>query len=157
MKRWRLKLRTTGRCYPPGVPAPLSPPAQTDGLARHRLLLAAIGGGSLLAGLEGSIANAVLPIVTRELQTDVSTAEWILTEFLLVQTSVMLMAGRLGDLRGQRPVYLSGFAVFAAGSALCGVAPGIYWLIGARMLQASGRRSSITWGCTHSRFWRAST
>jgi EmrB/QacA subfamily drug resistance transporter len=50
----------------------------------------------------------------------------------------MLAFGRLGDLRGQRRIFLTGFAVFIAGSALCGLAPTVATLIAARALQALG-------------------
>ena len=50
----------------------------------------------------------------------------------------MLAFGRLGDLRGQRRIFLAGFAIFIAGSALCGLAPTVATLIAARALQALG-------------------
>lgn len=50
----------------------------------------------------------------------------------------MLAFGRLGDLRGQRRIFLTGFAIFLAGSALCGVAPTVATLIAARAVQALG-------------------
>lgn len=50
----------------------------------------------------------------------------------------MLAFGRLGDLRGQRRIFLSGFAIFLAGSALCGLAPTVQTLIVARAVQALG-------------------
>jgi len=50
----------------------------------------------------------------------------------------MLAFGRLGDLHGQRRIFLAGFAIFIAGSALCGLAPNVPTLIGARAVQALG-------------------
>ena len=50
----------------------------------------------------------------------------------------MLAFGRLGDLRGQRRIFLTGFAIFIAGSALCGLAPTVPTLIAARAVQALG-------------------
>ena len=50
----------------------------------------------------------------------------------------MLAFGRLGDLRGQRRVFLTGFAILIVGSALCGLAPTVATLIAARAIQALG-------------------
>jgi EmrB/QacA subfamily drug resistance transporter len=50
----------------------------------------------------------------------------------------MLAFGRLGDLRGQRRIFLSGFAIFITGSALCGLAPNVPTLVAARAVQALG-------------------
>lgn len=50
----------------------------------------------------------------------------------------MLAFGRLGDLRGQRRIFLTGFAIFIAGSALCGVAPTVATLIATRAVQGLG-------------------
>ena len=46
-----------------------------------------------------------------------------LTIYQLITASLMLAFGRLGDLRGQRRIFLVGFAIFIVGSALCGLAP----------------------------------
>ena len=61
-----------------------------------------------------------------------------LTIYQLITASLMLAFGRLGDLRGQRRVFLTGFAIFIVGSALCGLAPNVPTLIAARAVQALG-------------------
>ena len=51
-----------------------------------------------MSALDNSIVNSILPILTRDFQTDVATIEWIVTTYLLVQTGVTLSFGRLGDM-----------------------------------------------------------
>jgi EmrB/QacA subfamily drug resistance transporter len=64
--------------------------------------------------------------------------EWVVTVYLLVVSGLLLTFGRLGDLRGHRRVYVSGFAVFVLGSGLCGFSPSAGALVGFRALQALG-------------------
>ena len=101
-------------------------------------VLAAIGTGSFMAALDGSVVNTILPVIRTALGSDVATIEWTVTIYLLVVSGLLLSFGRLGDLRGHRSVYLWGFGIFVLGSALCGAAPTAGALIAARGLQAVG-------------------
>ncbi len=101
-------------------------------------VLLAIGVGTFMAALDGSVVNIVLPIVTRELKSDIATIEWVVTIYLLVVSGLLLSFGRLGDLQGHKRVYLLGFVIFILGSTLCGLAPSAPALIGFRGLQAFG-------------------
>src|SRR5262249_12155518 len=71
---------------------------------------------------------------------DVSIDEvsWVAVMFLLVVSVMLPVFGRLADMYGRKKLYVAGFLVFIAGSALCGFAPSIPWLIAARALQAIG-------------------
>lgn len=91
-----------------------------------------------MAALDGSVANIILPVVTRELHSDVASIEWVVTIYLLVVSGLLLSFGRLGDLRGHRDVYLVGFVIFVLGSALCGFSPTAGLLVASRGLQALG-------------------
>jgi EmrB/QacA subfamily drug resistance transporter len=102
------------------------------------LVLLAIGIGTFMSALDGSVVNTVLPVVTDYFQTDVATIEWVVTTYLLVVSGLLLSVGRLGDLRGNKVAYIWGFVVFVAGSALCGSAPSPIFLIASRGLQAIG-------------------
>jgi EmrB/QacA subfamily drug resistance transporter len=108
------------------------------GVERKWWILLAIGVGSFMSALDGSVANVVLPVVRRTFGSDVATIEWVVTIYLLVVSGLLLSLGRLGDLRGHKPVYISGFAVFVLGSALCGLARSTETLIAFRALQALG-------------------
>src|ERR687884_10352 len=72
------------------------------------------------------------------LGSDIATIQWVVTLYLLVVSGLLLSFGRLGDLRGHKAVYVTGFVVFVLGSALCGLAPTAGALIACRALQAGG-------------------
>lgn len=100
--------------------------------------LAAVGVGNFMAPLMGSIVNIALPDITSYFKVGLPTAEWVVMAFLLVISSLLLTYGRLGDMLGHKPVYVTGFAVFTVGSALCGFATSIEMLIAFRILQGIG-------------------
>lgn len=108
------------------------------GMERKWWVLLAVGIGTFMSALDGSVANIVLPLVSRAFGSDVATVEWVVTLYLLVVSGLLLSFGRLGDLRGHKPVYVVGFAVFVLSSALCGLAPTVGTLIAFRALQALG-------------------
>src|SRR5215471_11855515 len=87
---------------------------------RRWWVLLAISAGSLMTGLDNSISNGVLPVVAASLRADVPTTQWVVLIYLLLVTVLVLSAGRLGDLRGHRRVYLVGVGTFIAASAACG-------------------------------------
>jgi EmrB/QacA subfamily drug resistance transporter len=105
--------------------------------ARWGVLLA-IGLGTFMSALDGSVVNIILPVVRQQFSASVAAVEWVLTVYLLVISGLLLSVGRLGDLRGHRSVYAAGFLVFLLGSALCGLSPSVSFLIGARGVQAIG-------------------
>ena len=92
--------------------SPAATPAHPDEVrpdsARHlTLLLVALAAGAFLGGLDSSIVNTVLPVVTAAFGSDVAGTEWVITIYLLVLSGLQLSLGRLGDLRGHRSFYLS--------------------------------------------------
>ena len=105
---------------------------------RKWLVLIAIGTGSFMAALDGSVVNTILPILRTSFNSNVATIEWVVTVYLLVLSGLLLTFGRLGDLRGHRSVYVWGFAIFITGSALCGLAWSAAILVIFRGLQAIG-------------------
>ncbi len=101
-------------------------------------VLLAIGLGTFMAAMDGSIVNTILPVISQSFDADIATIEWVVVVYLLVLSGLMLSFGRLGDLRGHRNLYVIGFTFFLVSSALCGLAPSIGWLIGFRAFQAVG-------------------
>lgn len=101
-------------------------------------ILLAVGVGSFMSALDSSVVNIILPVVSATFKSDVATVEWVVTVYLLLVSGLLLSFGRLGDLRGHKLIYLSGFGIFIASSALCGFAPSVVVLIAARALQSLG-------------------
>jgi EmrB/QacA subfamily drug resistance transporter len=102
------------------------------------LVLAAVGIGTFMSALDGSVVNTILPVITQYFRSDVATIEWVVTVYLLVVSGLLLSFGRLGDLRGNKRVYLWGFMIFVLGSVLSGLSPAPLSLIAARAFQALG-------------------
>jgi EmrB/QacA subfamily drug resistance transporter len=100
--------------------------------------LVAIGTGSFMSALDGSVVNIILPIVRDAFKSDVANIEWVVTVYLLVLSGLLLTFGRLGDLRGHKSVYIWGFSIFVIGSVLCGAAWSATILVIFRGLQAIG-------------------
>jgi EmrB/QacA subfamily drug resistance transporter len=118
--------------------AKLSSPPGPEGQdpSKKWWVLAAIGVGTFMSALDGSVVNTLLPVMRGALQTTVAGVEWVVTIYLLVVSGVLLAFGRLGDLRGHKDVYLAGFAGFGLSSALCGLSPSVEWLVAFRAVQA---------------------
>jgi len=105
---------------------------------RRWWVLVAVGIGTFMSALDGSIINTVLPLLRAELDTTVAGIEWVATIYLLVVSGLLLGFGRAGDIYGQKRVYLLGFVVFMIGSALSGRAPSAPALVALRVVQAIG-------------------
>lgn len=101
-------------------------------------VLTAIGIGTFMSALDGSVVNTIQPLLRTALHSSVDRIEWVLTVYLLVVSGLLLGMGRWGDMRGHKPVYMGGFIVFLVSSALCGLSPTAELLIAARVLQAVG-------------------
>jgi EmrB/QacA subfamily drug resistance transporter len=111
---------------------------QSNGTAHKWWVLVAVGLGTFMSALDGSVVNTVLPVITRAFNTDIAAIEWVVTIYLLVLSGLLLSFGRLGDIKGNKPVYITGFIIFLVSSALCGFAPSVLALVIFRALQALG-------------------
>ncbi|HEX6626540.1 MAG TPA: MFS transporter [Gemmatimonadaceae bacterium] len=95
--------------------------------------------GIFMTTLDASIVNIGLPSIATAFGTALTgTVEWIVIGYLVVIGALLLTFGRLSDMIGRAPIWLSGLIVFTIGSAVCGAAPSLGWLIGARALQGVG-------------------
>lgn len=93
--------------------------------------------GALLAAMNGASLIVALPALLRNLHTGIFGLVWVLLSYLLVQTTLTLMAGRLSDMIGRKKLYVGGFAVFTAVSLLAGFAQGAGQLIVARSIMGA--------------------
>lgn len=104
------------------------------------VLLAVLGAGVFLAGLELMITALALPAIVGSLAgwARLREASWIINGYLLVYVVTMPLAGRLGDLWGNRRPFLAAIVVFTLGSALAAASQTLEQLIAARLVQAVG-------------------
>ncbi len=104
------------------------------------ILLAVLGTGVFLAGLELLVTAVALPAIVADFSgwTRLREASWIINGYLLVSVVTMPLAGRMADLYGTRRVFLSALVVFTLGSLFAGMAPTLEALIAARLVQAVG-------------------
>ncbi len=102
------------------------------------LALYVLCAGVLMIVLDITIVNVALPSIQDDLGFSQSNLAWVVNAYLIPFGGLLLLAGRLGDLLGQRRVFLTGLAVFVSASLLCAVSQSQEMLIGARFIQGIG-------------------
>src|SRR5690242_16508032 len=85
--------------------------------------------------LDVSIVNVAVPSIRTGLHASQSGLQWVLSGYALMCGLLLVPAGRLGDVRSRRTVFLTGLALFTAMSALAGAAQNESWLVAARLVQ----------------------
>jgi EmrB/QacA subfamily drug resistance transporter len=93
--------------------------------------------GSLIASLNMTLVAPALPTIVAELG-GLADYTWIPISAMLASTVVVPIAGKLSDIYGRKPLYMTGIVVFAAGSLLSGLAPNFWFLVFARFVQGAG-------------------
>src|SRR5438874_10592253 len=93
--------------------------------------------GSLIASLNMTLVAPALPTIVAELG-GLADYSWIPISAMLASTIVTPVAGKLSDIYGRKPLYMTGIVVFAVGSALSGMAPNFWFLVFARFVQGAG-------------------
>ncbi|MER7190232.1 MFS transporter [Streptomyces flaveolus] len=119
------------------APSP-APPASPPEPRTRRLALGVIATGMLMIILDGSIVTVAMPVIQNDLDFTPAGLSWVVNAYLIAFGSLLLLAGRLGDMIGRRRMFLAGIAVFTAASLLAGVATSPAALIAARFLQGIG-------------------
>ncbi|MET3924359.1 MFS transporter [Devosia sp. 2618] len=99
---------------------------------------------TMLATVGTSIANIALPTLAETFSAPFAAVQWVVIAYLAALTLSVAVVGRLGDVFGLRPMYLMGVALFAFASLLCGLAPGLWFLVAARALQGIGAAFMMT-------------
>jgi EmrB/QacA subfamily drug resistance transporter len=102
------------------------------------LALYVLCAGMLMIVLDGTIVNVALPSIQDDLGFSQSNLAWVVNAYMIPFGGLLLLAGRLGDLLGQRRVFLVGLVVFTAASLLCAASPAQAVLVGARFIQGIG-------------------
>jgi EmrB/QacA subfamily drug resistance transporter len=112
------------------------------------LALYVLCAGVLMIVLDATIVNVALPSIQDDLGFSQSNLAWVVNAYLIAFGGLLLLAGRVGDLIGQRRIFLIGLAIFTSASLLCALAQSQGVLIGARFVQGVGGAltSAVTLG-----------
>ncbi len=110
-----------------------SPTHRRDRIALYVLCL-----GMLMIVLDATIVNTALPVLKESLDFSDGNLTWVLNAYLIPFGGLLMLSGRIGDLIGQRRMFLWGMSLFTFASLLCGLAESQEVLIGARFLQGVG-------------------
>ena len=112
-------------------------------------VLAIICLGVFSTALDQTVVVAALPEVMVDLEiplTDLDTAAWIITAYLIAYTVAMPLAGRLSDVYGRVRMFHAALIVFSIGSALVAMATSFNWIVPARVIQAIGGGATVPIG-----------
>src|SRR3954469_13650724 len=103
-----------------------------------RLTLVAMSLGFAVVQLDVSVVNVAIRPIGDALGGGVAGLQWIVNAYTITFAAFILSAGAVGDRIGARRVFVAGFALFTAASAMCGLAPSLGALIAARAVQGVG-------------------
>src|SRR3954467_15329235 len=106
-------------------------------LTRHLFFILAVS-AVLMSSIDTPTVPVAIPQLASALDAPLLYVGWTITAYQLVQVIMLPLAGKLSDTFGRKKVFLTCVAVFTLGSLLCGLAPSIWFLVGARALQAVG-------------------
>ncbi len=119
---------------PATTPSP--PAAQED--RRRWLALYVLCAGMLMIVLDATIVNVALPSIQDSLGFSQSNLAWVVNAYMIPFGGLLLLAGRVGDLVGQRRVFLVGLTIFTVASLVCAASQSQEMLVGARFVQGIG-------------------
>jgi len=105
---------------------------------RQNVVLATCCLSLLVVSMDATIVNVALPDIRRDLEASLSGLQWVIDAYTIVLASFLMLGGATADRYGRRRVFQAGTTLFALGSLLCSLSPGIGWLVAARVLQAAG-------------------
>lgn len=94
--------------------------------------------GDLMIVLDMTVVNVALPSIKASLDFSQASLVWVVNAYLLTFGGFLLLGGRLGDLYGQRRLFLAGLTLFTVASLFCGLADTQTTLIAARAIQGIG-------------------
>ena len=123
---------------PPASPTSSTEHSQEVDERRRWLALYVLCAGMLMIVLDATIVNVALPSIQDDLGFSQNDLAWVINAYMIPFGGLLLLAGRIGDLVGQRRVFLIGLAVFTGASLLCAVSQSQGMLVGARFVQGAG-------------------
>lgn len=121
----------------PTTKAPVTPLVDLHGRSAWSILPPLILGFFMIM-LDTTIVNIAVPTLVTELDASLVAVGWVNSSYLLSYAVLLLLAGRLGDRYGSKPLFVTGLVIFTAASAACGLSGHIGVLIAARAVQGVG-------------------
>lgn len=101
---------------------------------------------TFMACIDGSIVNVALPKISSDLNKPILDTQWIVTSYLMVISALVLLCGRIGDVKGKCRVFKAGVLIFTIGSFLSGLSKTLPLLIASRSIQAIGGACAMATG-----------
>jgi EmrB/QacA subfamily drug resistance transporter len=111
--------------------------AQADGRARTGVL-ALTSAASLMVALDALVVTTALSAIRLDLGASIEELEWVVNAYTLSFAVLLMTGAALGERFGRRRVFAAGIGLFTGASAACALAPGVGWLIAARVVQGAG-------------------
>jgi EmrB/QacA subfamily drug resistance transporter len=102
------------------------------------LALYVLCAGMLMIVLDATIVNVALPTIQEDLDFSQSNLAWVVNAYMIPFGGLLLLAGRIGDLVGQRRIFLGGLTLFTVASLVCAASQSQEMLVGARFVQGIG-------------------
>ena len=93
---------------------------------------------TFMSCIDGSIVNVALPLIARDLNVTMAQVEWVVTSYLLIISVLVLLNGRIGDIKGKNKVFKLGILIFTIGSICSGFSKNLVLLIASRVVQGIG-------------------
>jgi EmrB/QacA subfamily drug resistance transporter len=121
-----------------------TPRPQTPLSGRKLSMLLCCAGAPFLIMLDTNIVAVSLPSIARDLHGGFTDVEWVVSAYILPFAALLMPAGALADRLGRRRMLILGLSIFTFASLMCGVAPNLAMLNGARALQAVGAALQLT-------------
>jgi DHA2 family lincomycin resistance protein-like MFS transporter len=113
-------------------------PHHPDNAARNRLVIAILLISTFVVFLNETIMSVAIPHLMGDLGVTASAAQWLTTAFLLTMAVVIPITGFLLQRLNTRPIFLLAISIFAAGTLVCALSPGLEFLVVGRVIQAVG-------------------
>ncbi|XVQ14907.1 MFS transporter [Spirillospora sp. CA-255316] len=118
---------------------PAAPPGGAAGPSRLGPVFAIVAIGVSMSNLDLFIVNVALPQVGEGFSgASLASLSWVLNAYAVIFAALLVPAGNFADRTSAKRAYLLGIGVFTLASLLCALAPGVSWLVAARVLQAAG-------------------
>lgn len=121
----------------PTVPPPPRPRASTSDRRYPWIAMAVVLAGTFMVILDTTIVNVALPEIGGALAAT-DQIEWVVTGYLLAVGLAQLGTGWISDRVGKKRAFTASLVLFTIGSVLCAAAPGLWWLVAARLVQGLG-------------------